>query len=71
MQAKDDYISIKVNGDEYVLRLMELIVLRALLQIAYPSKNHSWYSDMAASILAKGWPQFSIDKSPEVRLCHN
>ncbi|HPS58786.1 MAG TPA: hypothetical protein PK514_11835 [Spirochaetota bacterium] len=59
-------ISLKINGDEHLLRLMELIVLRALLQIACPQKSHSWYSDMAAFILAKGWPQFDIEKTPGV-----
>lgn len=59
-------IRLTINGDEHLLRLMELIVLRSLLQIASPRKSHSWYADMAAFVLAKGWPQLDIDKTPEV-----
>ena len=59
-------VSLTVEGVDYNLRLMEIIVLRALLQIARPGKNPSKYPDMAAYILARGWPRFDMNKSPEV-----
>lgn len=63
-------ISLNIDGEEFTLRLMELIVLRALIQISLPAGNSSWYADMAALVLAKGWPQFDINKSPEVTCNH-
>jgi hypothetical protein len=49
-------------GDtEYSLRLMELVVLHGLLQIAYPGKNAKFYSTMATLIIAKGWRHLDTD----------
>jgi hypothetical protein len=55
--------TIKVNIDDidYKLRLMEVIVLSALLHLAYPAKNVKWRSDMSVLIIAKGWQQ--LEKS--------
>ena len=59
-------ITLTIEEEDHDLRLMELIVLRGLLQIAYPGKKSSWYPDMAALVLAKGWPAFDINKHPIV-----
>jgi hypothetical protein len=51
-------IKLTIDNSEYKLRLMEIIVLSALLHIAYPAKKTKWCSDMSVLIIAKGWPQF-------------
>lgn len=48
-------IRLRVAKKNYDLRLMEIIVLTAILHFAYPSKSGDWCSDMAASVIALGW----------------
>jgi len=66
MLRYDDTIRLTVNGKNYSLRLMELIVLGALMRISLPGRRASWYADMSATVLAEGWPHFDMNKSPEV-----
>lgn len=66
----DKTITLLIDYKEYKLRLMELIVLRGLLQLARPHKKPSWYADMAAAIIAKGWLQIDIGV-PVVSLVNN
>lgn len=55
-----------VEKEEHEFRIMELIVLSALLRFSHPNKKIKWYSDMAAIIIAKGWHHFeSIISSKE------
>jgi hypothetical protein len=44
---------------------MEVIVLSALLHIAYPGKPGAWCADMSASIISGGWPQFET-RRPDI-----
>ncbi len=55
-------INVSINNMKYSLRLMELVVLHGLLQIAYPKKNKKFYSCKATLILAKGWSQLDVGK---------
>ena len=50
-------MTLLINKKEHRLRLMEIIVLSALLHIAYPGKARSWCADMSASIISGGWPR--------------
>ncbi len=58
--------SLIIQNEEHKIRLMELIVLSALLHIAFPRKNSSWCSDMSASIIAKGWDR--LNKSRPLKI---
>jgi hypothetical protein len=51
-------IIINIDGMIYKLRLMEIIVLSALIHITYPLKTAKWCSDMSVLIIAQGWPEF-------------
>ena len=51
-------IIIIFDNKEYHLRLMEIIVLSALLHIAFPRKASKWCTDSAILIIAGGWKEF-------------
>ncbi len=63
-------IRLLVDKEERHLRLMEIIVLSALLHISYPKKNAQWCSNMSASIIAKGWDRLDAysDNIAEVHI---
>jgi hypothetical protein len=48
-------ITITWDGEPHELRLMEVIVLTALLRIARPGESSGWYDRRAADILIHGW----------------
>ncbi len=48
-------ITLIIENRERSLRLMEVIVLSALLHIAHPGKPRSWCSDMSAAVITGGW----------------
>ncbi len=48
-------IKIQINKAGYEMRIMEMIVLAALIHIACPKKTSGWCSETAVSIIAKGW----------------
>jgi hypothetical protein len=50
---------INIDNTEFKIRIMEIIVLSALLHIANPEKPSGWCSDTAVSIIAKGWQQLT------------
>jgi hypothetical protein len=52
-------IKISVEKEEYEIRIMEMIVLSALLHIANMKKPSRWCSETAVSIIAKGWQQLA------------
>jgi len=58
-------IKVKIDNTEYSLRLMEIIVLSALLHISYPLKKTKWCSDVSVMIIAKGWPE--LDKALNIQ----
>lgn len=47
-----------IGKEEHELKIMDLIVLSALLRFSHPNKKIKWYTDMAAIIIAKGWHHF-------------
>jgi hypothetical protein len=53
-----EMITRTVDSTDFSLRLMELVVLHGLLQIAYPRKRATFYSNNAVLIIAKGWYVF-------------
>ena len=55
-------ITVTIKNTEYSLKLMELVVLHGLLQIAYPHKDEKFYSVKTSLILAKGWRQLYLAK---------
>jgi len=61
-----EMITLKINSAEHSFRLMELVVLRGLLQIALPGRNASYYPAMAAAILAWGWKALEMEGVPDV-----
>ena len=60
-------ITLLIGGEEYTLRLMELVVLRGLLALAMPGRNAEYYPAMAALILARGWKEINAGKIPHIR----
>ncbi|MCP4130165.1 MAG: hypothetical protein GY754_04205 [bacterium] len=61
-------IQLLVDNEEHTLRLMEIIVLRGLLQVARPKKSSEWYSAMAATIITKGWSRFEEETPGKIFL---
>ncbi len=61
-----DTVLLSIDGKIHTLRMMELVVLGALLKIAIPGKTAEYYSDMAAVIIAKGWKSLDLDEPPGV-----
>ncbi len=61
-----EYITLVIEGSEHTLRLMELVVLHGLLQLAYPKKNAEYYAAMAALVLARGFKHLDRENLPEV-----
>ncbi|MBN2038807.1 MAG: hypothetical protein JW864_02125 [Spirochaetes bacterium] len=55
-------IKIQYNNKEEHLGLMEVIVLSALLHIAFPSKPSKWCTESAVLIIAGGWKEFENKK---------
>ena len=54
----NDITRLLIGNEEHELKIMELIILSALLRFSYPNKKIKWYSDMAAIIISKGWHYF-------------
>ncbi len=54
-----DMITRTIDNSDYSLRIMELVVLHGLLQIAFPHKKADYYSHRAILILVKGWSRVS------------
>ena len=59
-------VRLSVDGKIHTLRMMELVVLGALLKIAFPGKTAEYYSNMAALIIAEGWKSLDLDELPGV-----
>ncbi len=51
----DKMVTVEVEGEDHVVRLMELILLNTLLRLRYKDKPASWYDSTASLILANGW----------------
>ncbi len=55
-----------VDGEPAVLRVMDLVVLNALLRLARPCDRPDWYVVMAAAIIARGWKSLERADIPRV-----
>ena len=51
----DKMVTVEVEGEDHVVRLMELILLNTLLRLRYKDKPAYWYDSTASLILANGW----------------
>ena len=51
----DKMVTVEVNGEDHVVRLMELVLLNTLLRLKYKDKPASWYNSLTSSILVTGW----------------
>jgi len=60
------HMKLLIDGEEYSIRIMEIIILRALLKMAFPEKSLEWCSSMAAAVIAMGWKRLEDDEPPEV-----
>jgi hypothetical protein len=61
-----EHITLDIDGEVHTLRYMELVVLRALLQISLPGKASDYDPAMAAVIIARGWKSLELDEVPRV-----
>jgi len=66
--AYRETITLLIEGEEYTLRLMELVVLRGLLALAMPGRNAEYYPAMAALILARGWKEIEAERIPLIKM---
>jgi hypothetical protein len=51
----DKRVIVEVEGRDYSVRLMELVILGALLSVKFSSFSKKRCNDAAMAILAKGW----------------
>jgi hypothetical protein len=52
-------IVLLIDDKHYSFKIMDVIVLSALLRIAYPNKTVKWCSNKAVFIMAYGWNQIN------------
>jgi hypothetical protein len=57
-------INLIIDGKEYALRIMEIMVLSGMLRLVHGNKSEKWRSSKAASIIALGWGEL---QRPELR----
>lgn len=55
-----------VDGKRHTVRLMEIMVLSALLKLVYREKSEKWRSAKAVSIIARGWASLDGKDPPPV-----
>lgn len=63
-----EMITLNIEGIDHTLRLMELVVLHGLLQVARPGKGRDYYSAAAALVLARGFKFLDTEDFPEIYL---
>lgn len=61
-----EHITLSIDGAPFKIRLMELIVLNALLHLARPKQSPGWHSAFSAAILAHGWKSLERNDMPRV-----
>ena len=52
---KDKKVTLNIDDEDYEINMQKIVVLSALLRIAYPKKPSKWYTDKAVIVIAKGW----------------
>ena len=62
-----EFISLAIEGSEHRLRLMELVVLHGLLQVARPGRGRDYYAGLSALVLARGYKFLDEENFPEIR----
>lgn len=55
-----------VDGREHSVRLMEIMVLSALLRLVRPDKSEKWRSTKAAGVIVNGWGEMERQGLPDV-----
>ncbi len=55
-----------VDGESTSLRVMDLVVLNALLRLAHPGRRPAWYAAMAAAVIVRGWKSLERADTPLV-----
>ncbi|HPQ52167.1 MAG TPA: hypothetical protein PK253_02890 [Spirochaetota bacterium] len=61
-----DCMVLQIDGREHEIRIMENIVLQALLRLGHPGMRREWYPDAAAVVLALGWKHLSDKVTHEI-----
>jgi hypothetical protein len=59
-------LTFSIDGREHPIRLMEIMVLSALLRLVFPDKSEKWRSTKAAGIIVKGWGEMDKPGLPAV-----
>ncbi len=55
-----------IEDREYVLRIMEIIVLSGMLKLVFSDKSEKWRTRLAASIIACGWGELERADPPKI-----
>lgn len=66
-----EHITLTVDGKRADVRVMELIVLKALLHLARPGRKPDWYAALAASVMVCGWKSLERTDMPRVERIDN
>lgn len=61
-----DTMKLQITGREYEIRIMENIVLQALLGLARPKMRKEWYPPAAAVILSSGWKHLGDEMPADI-----
>jgi hypothetical protein len=61
-----EHITLAIDGKRAGVRVMELIVLNALLHLARPGQKPDWYAALAASVMVCGWKSLERTDMPRV-----
>lgn len=61
-----DTMTLLIDGREYDVRIMENIVLQALLRLGRPGMRREWYPDAAAVVLTVGWKHLGDEITLEI-----
>ncbi len=60
------YARFAIGEATHTLRIMEIIVLSALLGLVHEGKSEKWRSAKAVAILARGWGELQVGDPPEM-----
>ena len=59
-------LDFSIGGTTHRVRLMEIMVLSALLKLIHRNKSEKWRSAKAAAIIARGWTALDGNDPPDV-----
>jgi hypothetical protein len=61
-----EHITLDVDGKRVSVRVMELVVLNALLHLARPGRKQDWYAAFAVVVMVCGWKSLERTDIPRV-----